>query len=285
MAAAALFLVNGQESDLLSVADRGFAFGDGLFETLRLQSSAAPLWPLHRERLLLGCQRLHIPFSADLADAAMVALLDRCRQQGIASATVKITVTRGIGPRGYGATAGLAPSVIAAVYPGADAMPPRSVPKSLCICDYRLPSHPALAGIKHLNRLDNVMLKLECDRRGFADGLVLDYKDQIVEAVASNVFLRINGVWHTPPLTDCGVAGIARRMLLEQVAGCSAPAVVVQPIPLASLADCDQAFLTNAITGIQPVAGIGSFVFAGSDDIECFSRGFERAVSSLCEND
>lgn len=274
--AATLFSINGVLTDQHTVADRAFAFGDGVFETLRLSAGAAPLWTLHRERLLTGCQRLYIPMTAAAADAALTQILRVCRQRHIAEATLKFTVSRGVAPRGYGIPPDTTPTLVWAVYPEAGAEPG---PAHLCICTHRLADHPPLAGIKHLNRLDNVLLRLECERRGYRDGVVLNYAGQVIEAVASNIFVRIAGSWHTPPVDRCGIAGVTRRVLLEQVAAGAGPAITVSALDIAGLPHWEEAFLTSSISGIQPVEQIDAHRLMPGSDTRRFADAFRQIVS------
>lgn len=274
---AALFSINGTLTDQHTVSDRAFAFGDGVFETLRLSAGEAPLWALHRERLLAGCQRLYIPMTVAAADAALAQILRVCRQHHIEQATLKFTVSRGVTPRGYGVPPHTAPTLVWAVYPGETVEPG---PAHLCICAHRLADHPPLAGIKHLNRLDNVLLKLECERRGYGDGVVLNYAGQVIEAVASNIFVRIRDRWYTPAIDHCGIAGVTRRVLLEQIAGRSAPAVTVATLDSTQLAHWDEAFLSNSVSGIQPIEQIDQHRLTPGSDTCSFADAFRQIASS-----
>src|SRR5688572_20503004 len=93
--------VNGNWVDSVSVRDRGLAYGDGLFETMRYQQGHLPLWTYHLDRLRLGCTRLRIPLNETLLEHSLKSFISRLEEQGVSSALVKLTVTRGCGGRGY----------------------------------------------------------------------------------------------------------------------------------------------------------------------------------------
>lgn len=241
--------VNGQMGASVSPADRGLAYGDGVFETLRVRDGMVPLWQYHRERLISGCQRLGIPLDASLMELWVNELLTAHKQDGQLHATLKIIVTRGAGGRGYGIDPHMQPTVVCQLHP---ALPLTDHPTALYLCQQPLARSIMLAGLKHLNRLENVLLKAECQQAGFDDGLVTDGQF-IIETVSSNVFFERDGELYTPELNECGVAGVMRRFILEELAPESGIKVHVEPIHKDQLHTFSSAFCCNSLRGIVVV--------------------------------
>ncbi len=225
--------------------DRGLHYGDGLFETIRVRHRQAVFWPEHLKRLEQGCQRLKIPFPGREALEADRRKLFSAQGSGI----LKIIVTRGNGERGYRPDL-TAASRLAIAYPPTGASRRRDL--SVTLCRHRLGVNPALAGIKHLNRLDQILARAEWDDE-FDEGLVLDIDGHLIEAIASNVFLVVGDLLLTPELNRCGVAGIMRQKILDR-----APALGlrtrVRPVEPDEIDAADELFLCNSVTGIRPVA-------------------------------
>lgn len=242
-------LVNGNPGDTISIRDRGLLYGDGVFRTLRAVHGKALHWPLHYRKLRHDCAALGIACpDFELLSAELEALL---KQQ--ADATVKLIVTRGQGMRGYMPAAGADPTRIW------DVSPPPSYPSAYAIsgvkirlCNLRLSSQPRLAGIKHLNRLENVLAAAESSDPEVAEGLLLDVDGRVIEGTRSNLFIGVQGGLATPDLSRCGVAGVQRERVLDwaQQHGMAAE---VRDIALEELLQADEVFLTNSIIGIWPV--------------------------------
>lgn len=228
--------------------DRGLAYGDGLFETMRASAGTLPWWPRHRARLLAGARRLGIAAPSDSAlDAALAEAL-RESPEGV----VKIVLTRGIGARGYAPTPGVEPTLIVSA-----SAAPAATASALHVdaLDLRLGVQPALAGMKHLNRLEQVLGAREVAERGLDDGLMADAAGFLTCSTRANLFARLGDCWITPPVDRAGVAGVARGVLLE---GWAPPGgLQVAPLPLQDLSRVDALFLSNAVRGILRVARCG----------------------------
>ncbi len=240
-------LVNGSETAGIAADDRGLQYGDGLFETMAAAGGCIPRLALHLARLEDGCRRLKIPMpSASLLEDECARVLE-----GMGTATVKLTITRGPGPRGYRPPA--EPSVTrivasSAARPRGDAL----APAVLQICETRLGLNPLLAGLKHLNRLEQVMACSEWDDPGIDEGLMLSSDGRLVCATAANVFLVEGGRLVTPAIRDCGVAGVMRQVVLAAAAERGLP-IAVEDVHPDRLATSDELFVTNAVVGIRPV--------------------------------
>lgn len=241
-------LINGQDSTTLSAQDRGLLYGDGLFETIAIRNGAPLRWERHLQRLMLGCERLGIP-CPDVTTLTLESL-DLCK--GHDRAVLKLIVTRGVGGRGYRAPAQLQPTRILARHPWPDYPDHARDGVRVRLCDMRLAQQPALAGIKHLNRLEQVLARAEWNDEDIAEGLLFDREDHVIEATMSNLFLVCGGQLITPDLSDCGVAGIMRTMILE-IAADIGVMCNVRPVARAELFDAAELLLCNSLIGLWPV--------------------------------
>jgi 4-amino-4-deoxychorismate lyase len=237
-------LVDGEPVSSVSALDRGFCYGDGLFETVRIVDGRAPLWPRHMQRLEEGCARLAMPRTDADVLAAEVARVAAHRD----AAVVRITLSRGVGRRGYAADRSLRGTRVVAVG-DMPAIPSRWVDDGLVVreCRTRLALQPALAGIKHLNRLEQVLARSEWDDPAIDEGLMRDMEGRPVSATAANLFIVRGGRLLTPTLERCGVAGVARAEVL------AVTDVSIVDLTPAELADADEVFLTSSVRGILPV--------------------------------
>lgn len=242
-------LINGQDSVTLSAQDRGLLYGDGLFETIAVRNGAPLRWERHLQRLMLGCERLGIP-CPDVTTLTLESL-ELCNGQD--RAVLKLIVTRGVGGRGYRAPAQPQATRILACYPWPD-YPPGHTRDGVRVrlCNTRLAQQPALAGLKHLNRLEQVLARAEWTDEEIAEGLLFDREDHVIEATMSNLFLVSDGQLFTPDLSDCGVAGIMRAMIIE-IAAELGVTCSVRPITRAELFDATELLLCNSLIGLWPV--------------------------------
>ena len=248
-----MMLIDGTAKDRLSAGDRGLHFGDGVFETMAVEAGGVLCLDRHLARLEKGCARLAIP-------APDRALLEaECARVGDGEnrAVVKIMVTRGVGGRGYAADPGTPPTRIVACYPWPAYRPEaRSEGVAVRICETRLGRNPRLAGIKHLNRLEQVLARNEIHAGGSDEGLMLDDRDRVIEGVASNVFAIREGRLCTPDLSECGIAGIVRDMVLEAARDVTGREPAIEHLSVSDLAGADECFLTNSLIGIWPIKAL-----------------------------
>ncbi|MBA1149204.1 aminodeoxychorismate lyase [Ectothiorhodospiraceae bacterium WFHF3C12] len=242
-------LVNGRWSETLPASDRGLQYGDGLFETLAVVHGRPALWDAHMARLQAGCRRLGItmPDAGTLSEEAE-SLARACR-----AGVLKVVVTRGSGGRGYAPPSDAEPTRLLSLHPYPD-YPPSHWRDGVAVrvCRQRLGSQPALAGLKHLNRLEQVMARAEWDDPEIAEGLMLSQNGEVVEGTMSNLFVVSGGAAVTPPLEDAGVAGVMRGLVMERLRE-SGVAVREQRLNLSAVAGADEAFLTNSVIGVWPV--------------------------------
>ena len=243
-----MILVNGIAADSVAASDRGLHYGDGVFRTVTMRGGKVLHWPLHLAKLQADCRRLGIECSSDKALAPDI--------EAIAHATpdcvVKIIVTRGTGIRGYAPPALASPTRIVIASPLA-ANTQAGAGAHLHLCALRLAHQPALAGIKHLNRLENVLARAEWNDAAIAEGLLCDLDGNVVGGTMSNLFIVERGALVTPDLARCGVTGVTRQrvMLIAQHNGlrCS-----IENIPLQRVYDADELFVVNSVIGLWPVS-------------------------------
>lgn len=249
-----MMLVNGQPQDAVAALDRGLLYGDGLFETIRFMEASAPLWSRHMQRLARGCARLRLP-APDPAQLWREAL---AVTQGMAQSVLRITLTRGVGARGYAMPAAPRVTRIVAAFsmPALEAATYRDGVR-LHLCETRLAEQPALAGLKHLNRLEQVLARAEWNDPAIAEGLLCDLHGNAVSATAANLFAVVGGVPVTPALERCGVAGVLRAELLGAL-----PRVEVRDLPLQECLQAGELFLCSSVRGILPVQAVADKVFA-----------------------
>lgn len=246
-------LVNGAPSATVSALDRGLGYGDGLFETIRFVAGVAPLWTRHMARLREGCLRLRMPLpDVETLQREATRVID-----GIEHAVVRITLTRGEGERGYAPPRAPVPTRIVAGF-DAPSMDGDAYATGLRVrwCETRLATQPLLAGLKHLNRLEQVLARAEWSDPAIGEGLLCDADGQVVSGTMTNVFAVLDGVLVTPALDRCGVAGVARAEILASRADAR-----VRDMPMAQLAGASEVFLSSSVRGILPVQAVGDTVY------------------------
>lgn len=242
-------LINGEPGAHVPADDRGLHYGDGLFETLTVRDGVCEFWDRHMQRLRQGCERLHIPPPSPELLRAEAAQLVGAAGRGV----LKIIVTRGRGGRGYQPPQQVEPMRLLRIFE-APAHPARHAEEGVRVrlCTQRLGWNAALAGIKHLNRLEQVLARMEWDDPDIAEGLMSDQAGNVIEGTFTNLFAIIDGRLFTPALNRCGVAGIMRGVIME-LAATEAGGCAVRDIPQAELLDADGLFLSNSVLGLWPV--------------------------------
>ena len=231
-----------QEEASISPLDRGFTLGDGLFETLRVAGGTVLRVEAHLARLAAGARVLGLPLPAlDLA----AALTTTAEANAITDGALRLTVSRGVGPRGVLPPAEPAPTLVITAAP----LPPPAAPARLVIVERtRRNEFSPLAQVKSLNYLDNILARQEAAARGADDGVLLNTREGVAETSIANLFAVLDGALVTPPL-DAGVLpGIMRAAVLAKGAA-------ERPLSAADLARAEEIFLTSAL-GIRSVAAL-----------------------------
>lgn len=243
--------------------DRGLHYGDGLFETMRFVGGSSPLWDGHRQRLAAGCQRLGLP----APDWRRLQLrLGRAAAKHEHS-IIKLIWTAGSGPRGYARPDRILCRALIQAREWTD-VPAHSL--NLRWCATRLALQPALAGLKHLNRLEQVLARAEWQGTAFDEGLMLDMQDRVIAATAANLFVRHEGRWLTPELGQCGVDGVGRRWLMRQ------RDVLEAQLSAAQVLAADAVVLTNAVRGPRQVGTLAPRHWSVDADCAALRCAWER---------
>lgn len=253
-----MILVNGAVSESVAAIDRGLAYGDGVFRTLALRGGRPRAWSDHYRKLEHDCRALAIPCPAEAqlrAELAMVA-------EHEPDCAVKIVMTRGAGRRGYALPSPAAPTRIVMSFP----LPhyPTELTHSgvkVWLCSLRLGFQPALAGVKHLNRLENVLARAEWDDPDVPEGLLLDGEDHAIGGTMTNLFIVEEGALVTPDLSRCGVAGVTRDRVLAHAAD-RGIACRIDQIGVDRVLRADEAFLVNSLIGVWQIRELGGKAWA-----------------------
>lgn len=244
-----MILINGQPESRIDIADRGLQYGDGLFETIAFRHARLEFLDAHLSRLKTGCQRLAIDFHDwQTLSGELTALCSKLTSDSV----VKIMLTRGSGGRGYKAPLFLSPTRIISSHPMPDYPASNQSGVNVRLCQQRLGINPSLAGIKHLNRLEQVLARNEWHEPSISEGLMLDINDHIIEGTMSNVFIVSKGKLQTPSLINAGIAGIKRAVVMQLATELNIDVSETQ-LTLDDLLAADEVFLTNSIIGIWPV--------------------------------
>lgn len=243
-------LVNGSFSAPISPLDRGFAYGDGVFRTIKVINGLPEHWPMHYQTLFADCSAIGIVCpSADTFISDFKKIFDADEF----SAIVKIIVTRGEGERGYNPPAITTPMRVMIKssmpdYPEVNF----SEGVVLHLCDTRIAHQPKLAGIKHLNRLDNVLARMEWHDPKVAEGVMLDMEGNVIECTAANIVARYGDTLITPKLDQCGVAGITRKQILAHAKRLELN-TAIERMNLKDLHSADEVIICNSLFGAWQV--------------------------------
>lgn len=244
------YLVNGHEAGGVDPSDRGLAYGDGVFRTLRLRDGMPLEWSWQHRRLARDCAALDIECPGEKVLLGELRRLALRFPDGVG----KIVVTRGPGARGYGPHPAGSPTRIVSV--GPSPVYPASYGEEgvrVRVCALRLACQPRLAGIKHLNRLENVLARGEWRDAAVAEGLLLDDGGRVVEGTMSNLFCVLHGRLVTPDLSRCGVEGVQRERIMAFARAAGIP-LEVRDLTLDELLAAEEAFLVNSVIRLWPIA-------------------------------
>lgn len=237
--------------------DRGLAYGDGIFRTLCVRAGRIVAWSVQYDCLARDCGRLDL----GVPDPAWLGEEVRRAAAGLAAAVVKIMVTRGSGGRGYTPPSVVRPRVIVSAHE----MPARpNGPLALDLSPVTLAQQPLLAGVKHLNRLEQVLARKACLERACTDATMCDAEGRIIATTMRNLlFCDARDGWVTPDLSRCGVAGASRQRLMAHRAAIGRP-VGETDIRIRDLAAFTAAIACNSVGGAIAVSRIGPQVFSQS---------------------
>ncbi len=278
MSAETITLVNGEPAASVSTHDRGFQYGDGVFETIAVFRGKPLLWDRHMQRLARAAHRLAIvPPSLELLQTETSQLC-----VGAERAVLKIVLTRGIGGRGYAIHGVGTTTRVLYLSPWPDY--PATFARdgvAVTVCETTLAHNRRLAGIKHLNRLEQVLARMEW-RTEFAEGLMQDEDGNVIEGTMTNVFVVTDGMLRTPSLSSCGVEGIMRGIVIDAAKRLGIPHVVTD-LTIDDLEAAQELFLTNSLIGVWPIKQLRDREYTNGPitralqqaicEAHCFDRG------------
>jgi len=255
-------LVNDIETSALDIADRGVAYGDGVFETMRVVAGKIPLLKWHLDRFSEGVSKLELG-SPQTLKRDFKSSVNQALKRFSGDALVKVIVTRGSGGVGYLPPKQTRCSFVVQVFDLPDVSPSYvEGGVSVTLCDYRLAHQPRLAGIKHLNRLDQVLAARELN--GQQEGLLFDQQGVLVEGLKSNVLVFKADQILTPSLELCGVRGTLRQYLIDK----ANLDIEEAKMDASELMEADGIALINSVFGIWPVAKIDGQAFESHQKCE-----------------
>ena len=243
--------VNGRPGTRVSALDRGLQYGDGVFETMRVRRRQIRLLEFHLDRLYRGLNSLAIEAPARRALGTELKRLAKTQDEAV----LKLIVTRGTGPRGYRPTGQERSTRIAMLAGVPHEAEAAARPVRVRMCTTRLGAQPRLAGLKTLNRLESVVARSEWRDTRVWEGLMQDTDGRIVCGTMSNLFVRRGKRLFTPPLDQCGVAGVMRRWILQNARDASLK-VSERRLDWADLEAAEEVFLSNAVAGVKSVSAV-----------------------------
>lgn len=259
----ARIFIGNQQIDSLPANNRGLAYGDGLFETMRVDRGQMPWWDAHWARLTHGAARLRLrlPEQSLVRNQASQLL-------GDGNGVLKLVVTRGMGARGYASAPGAEPNWLLSQHP----LPPEPRESGLVLrwCDTRLAIQPALAGIKHCNRLEQVLARSEWQGDSIDEGLMRDNEGFVISATSANLFVLREDAWMTPFVDRCGVAGVCRAWSMQALDAREGRLTVED------VESSDAIFLCNAVRGILPVERLGARVWLSYPAVAALQARFAQ---------
>lgn len=272
-------VITPAEEARISVFDRGFLFGDSVYEVLRTANGRPLFWPEHWTRLLESASRiaLDIQITSEALRAALQAVLDRIPGES----TIRITISRGVGKAGLGMADAGEPTRVIVCSPLA--LPPAHLYTAGCgLKLVRTPQRSAgdLGSdprAKSGSRLLAVMALAEAEKSGYYEALRVDPQGQVLEGGTSTFFAVRAGVVLTPPLSAGILEGITRRHVLALAAGLGLEARE-EALTVPDLAHLDEAFITSAVRGVMPVGRIDDQIFAAPGPVTARLLAAYRAM-------
>jgi 4-amino-4-deoxychorismate lyase len=274
-------LVNGVSTDFVSVYDRSIQFGDGIFETILCIDGAPVFWDQHMQRLENAASRLAIGCPDVITIRNDIEQLIRLHERYQQRCVIKIIVTRGTSRRGYKYPPEHHPRRIVTIddiEPGySSILSAKLLEGNLCFCNTPVSMNSSLAGLKHLNRLENVLARNELNDDEYIDGVMLDHDDRVIECTMSNIFLVKQASLLTPDLSVSGVSGVVRDMVLG-LAGQLGIRTVVGEVTKQAVLESSEMFITNSLIGIKGIGRLDSKIF---DQHEVTQRIFDRLLDCL----
>jgi len=270
-------IINGVEDSKLSVSDRGFQYGDGLFETITYKNNQLQLWKEHLQRLNDSCDRLSLKKVDESLWLEDVKKLDLDNDS-----VIKLSLSRGNSARGYRYDEESNVTRVTASFDLPSYPEDNQSGINAIICKTPVSMNTALAGMKHLNRLDNVLARNEWNDKAITEGFMLDNQGHIIEGTMSNVFCVLGAELYSPQLEQCGVAGIMRQQVIDIAEDLNIPVNIVD-ISKPNFMQMDAVFITNSLIGLWPVKtitdGENDVTFQQNELIDIIRKRLQQLVA------
>jgi branched-chain amino acid aminotransferase len=201
-----------EEQAVVSIFDRCYLYGDGLFETMLIRGGVVFRWDMHLQRLKQGAAFLNIamPFSEPELREAVARLILENRQP---EALLRLTLSRGVGIRGYSPRGANCPTIVMSLHPAPDTT--ALTDWALSISSIRLPANEPVAQLKHCNKLPQILARAQAEHAGADEALLTNTEGHVVEGATSNLFWVQRGAICTPPLSGGILSGVTRMVVLE----------------------------------------------------------------------
>ena len=251
-------LINGEYGESIHPSDRGFQYGDGLFETILVESNSPCYIKEHFQRLKKGCEVLGFPpVDVTILEREILQLINT-NQYGV----IKLLISRGVGERGFSPPKNPETTRVLSFVAAEEGVTKSLVSLDLILCHTQLSCQPLLAGIKHLNQLERVLARKELGDGALSEGLMLDVNGVVIEGTMSNIFIVSNDVLMTPKLNNAGVLGVIRNYLIQQARKEGIDCREVD-LSLENLKNADEIFMTNSLMPVRAIKQlkIGEVVF------------------------
>jgi 4-amino-4-deoxychorismate lyase len=263
-----MYLINGIKQQSIRLSDRSFQYGDGCFTTMLVKEGQVQFWPLHLSRLQSTTEKLSI----DQPDWYQVEGWVKQLISDKPLMGIKILISRGTGGRGYSSEGCHDTQVVISAFDYPEHyLRWQSEGVELGVCKTLLGLNPLLAGLKHNNRLEQVLIKQEVSSLGVVDCVVLDIANNVIETSASNIFWVKDQILYTPLLNQAGVAGILRAKITHFASELDIKMKRVEAA-IDELYHADEVFMTNALMGVVPVVKIANHSYQSSSVTALFQE-------------
>ena len=269
-----------EEKAVVSVFDRSFRYGDGLFEALLVVNGKMFRWAEHAARMERSAEflQLSIPYSREEMCRIAQELIER---NGLPDAVLRLQVSRGTGPRSYAPTGEEKPVVVMSLHPAPARNPASPVGCKLTVCSMRVATNDPLAGLKSCSRLLQVLAATEARARQADEALLVNTDGHVTEGSTSNVFWIDGGTVCTPPLTTGALPGVTRAVLLEICAALNLPWQETRLRP-DQLRETDGVFLSVSTRGVVEAGSLDGTALRRSPLTPRLRDELEKLIAREC---
>ncbi len=275
-------LINGVAADHINIDDRSIHYGDGLFETILCNGNNLYYWSQHYQRLKESTGKLSMSCPAEKTLLDDVSKLLEANKTDSAC-VIKIIVSRGAGERGYKISKNCSAnrfvlfSAIDEEY--SSLLSKKLLSGDLCLCKQQVSINENLAGLKHLNRLDNVLARSEWNT-DYIDGLMLNANHSVIEGTMSNLFAVKDNQMFTPDLKLSGVNGVMREVIID-VASSNNIKISIENLTIDDLENMDELFISNSLIGMKSVNKLNDWQY---DDNDIAQKVFTVLLKEMNDN-